>query len=55
VHISPAYGQETQVWIKKNIEHKDDFDVAQLLEATHGVPFKVIEDLSGDSFIHYQH
>jgi hypothetical protein len=44
VHISPAYGQETQVWIKKNIEHKEDFDVAQLLEATHGVPFKVIED-----------
>jgi DNA polymerase-3 subunit delta' len=28
VHISPAYGQETQVWIKKNIEHKEDFDVA---------------------------
>jgi DNA polymerase-3 subunit delta' len=55
VHISPAYDQETQVWIKKNIEHKEDFDVAQLLEATHGVPFKVIEDLSGDSFIHYQH
>ncbi|CAC9606560.1 DNA polymerase III delta prime subunit (EC 2.7.7.7) [uncultured Gammaproteobacteria bacterium] len=55
VHISPAYGQETQVWIKKNIEHKEDFDVAQLLEAMHGVPFKVIEDLSGDSFIHYQH
>jgi DNA polymerase-3 subunit delta' len=55
VHISPAYDQETQIWIKENIEYKEDFDVAQLLEAAHGVPFKVIEDLSGDGFIHYQH
>lgn len=55
VHISPAYDQATQMWIEKNIEHKEDFDVAQLLETTHGVPFKVLEELSGDGFIHYQH
>ncbi|BAS67354.1 MAG: DNA polymerase III subunit delta' [Gammaproteobacteria bacterium] len=55
VHISPAYDQATQDWIKQNIEHKEDFDVPQLLEATHGVPFKVLEGLSGDGFIHYQH
>ncbi|OIR24033.1 hypothetical protein [Bathymodiolus thermophilus thioautotrophic gill symbiont] len=55
VHISPAYDQETQAWIKQNIEHEEDFEVMQLLEATHGVPFKVIDDLAGDSFIHYQH
>jgi DNA polymerase-3 subunit delta' len=55
VHISPAYDPETQAWIKENIEHKEDFDVAQLLETTHGVPFKVLEELSGEGFIHYQH
>lgn len=55
VHISPAYDQATQKWIEQNIEHKEDFDVVQLLETTHGVPFKVLEELSGDGFIHYQH
>ncbi|WXT99502.1 MAG: hypothetical protein Ctma_0201 [Catillopecten margaritatus gill symbiont] len=55
IHISPAYDQATQDWIKQNIEHKEDFDVAQLLETTHGVPFKVLEELSGDGYVHYQH
>jgi DNA polymerase-3 subunit delta' len=25
-----------------------------LLEAAHGVPFKVLDEVSGDRFIHYQ-
>jgi len=54
VHISPAYDEATQIWVAENIEHKEDFDVAQLLETTHGVPFKVLEELSGDSATHYQ-
>lgn len=55
VHISPAYDDETQKWIEQNIENKEDFDIPQLLETTHGVPFKVLEELSGEGFIHYQH
>ncbi len=54
IHISPAYDQATQTWINKHIEHNEDFDIAHLLETTHGVPFKVLDELSGDRFIHYQ-
>lgn len=55
VHISPAYDEATQAWIAQNIEHKEDFDIPHLLETTHGVPFKVLEELAGDGFMHYQH
>ncbi|KAA0445902.1 MAG: DNA polymerase III subunit delta' [Candidatus Thioglobus sp.] len=55
VHISPAFDEQTLNWIEQNIENKEDFDVEKLLETTHGVPFKVIEELSGEGFIDYQH
>lgn len=54
IHIGPAYDQATQAWIEQHIEHNEDFDVAHLLEAAHGVPFKVLDEFSGDRFIHYQ-
>ncbi len=56
VHLSPAYDEETQAWLKGQISQiqNEDFDIAQLLENTHGVPFKVLSELSGDGFIHYQ-
>ena len=56
VHISPAYDQQTQDWINANISktQKADFDIKQLLESTHGVPFKVLHELSNDDYIHYQ-
>ena len=56
VHIAPAYDQATQAWLsdKMTPSQKADFDVAQLLENTHGVPFQVLHELSGDLFIHYQ-
>jgi len=57
VHIPPAYDQETEAWLAQRIGEAQhtDFDVTQLLEHTHGVPFKVLSELSGDGFIHYQH
>ncbi len=57
VHIAPAYDLATQMWIEGQISdaQNQDFDVAQLLENTHGVPFKVLLELSSDGFIHYQH
>ena len=56
VHIPPAYDEATQDWVKENISksQKSDFDVKQLLENTHGVPFKVIEELRNDDYIYYQ-
>ena len=56
VHLSPAYDEATQTWLEEHISQTQnaDFDVAQLLENTHGVPFKVLSELSGDGFIHYQ-
>ncbi|MBE8189571.1 MAG: DNA polymerase III subunit delta' [Candidatus Thioglobus sp.] len=57
VHISPAYGGEVLDWIsaKMPAEQRGDFDVEQLLENTHGVPFNALAELSGDGFVHYQH
>ncbi len=56
VHIAPAYDTQTKTWLERQVstEQNDDFDMAQLLENTHGVPFKVLLELSGDGFIHYQ-
>ena len=56
VHISPAYDKATEGWIEQQISERQnqDFDISQLLENTHGVPFKVLLELSGDGFIHYQ-
>ena len=56
IHIAPAYDQQTQSWLEHHISQtqNEDFDVTQLLENTHGVPFKVLSELSGDGFIHYQ-
>jgi DNA polymerase-3 subunit delta' len=36
------------------MEHNEDFEIAHLLENAHGVPFKVLDELSGNKFIHYQ-
>ncbi|HIG88598.1 MAG TPA: DNA polymerase III subunit delta', partial [Candidatus Thioglobus sp.] len=57
VHIPPAYDQETKAWLTQHIgkAQNTDLDVVQLLEHTHGVPFKALSELSGDGFIHYQH
>lgn len=57
VHIAPAYDEGTKAWLEQQISKRqnDDFDVTQLLENTHGVPFKVLLELSGDGFVHYQH
>jgi DNA polymerase III subunit delta' len=56
VHIAPAYDEQTQLWLESHISdtQNKDFDVPQLLGNTHGVPFKVLSELSGDGFIHYQ-
>lgn len=54
VHINPAYDQATQAWVEAHIEHNQDFDIPHLLETMHGVPFKVLDELSGDRFIRYQ-
>ena len=56
VHISPSYDQQTQDWLLEHISktQKADFDVKKLLENTHGVPFKVLKELSNDDYIHYQ-
>lgn len=54
IHISPAYDQATQTWVEQHIDHHEDFDIPHLLEAAHGVPFKVLDEVSGDRFIHYQ-
>ncbi len=57
IHIPPAYDQETETWLAERISdtQNTDFEVEQLLEHTHGVPFKVLSELSGDGFIHHQH
>lgn len=57
VHIPPAYDEKTIEWLQAEMpkEQRPDFDVAQLLESTHGVPFKALAELSGDGFVHYQH
>ncbi|SMN10841.1 DNA polymerase III delta prime subunit [uncultured Candidatus Thioglobus sp.] len=57
VHIPPAYDADTQAWIIEQMseEQRADFDVVHLLESTHGVPFKVLDELSGEYFIDYQH
>lgn len=57
VHIAPAYTSETITWLEAHISKTQnaDFDVAQLLDITHGVPFKVLSELSSDGFIDYQH
>lgn len=56
VHIAPAYDTETQQWIAQQMDPSQslDFDIGQLLENAHGVPFKVLEELSTDAYKHYQ-
>lgn len=56
VHIPPSYEKQTQEWLVNNISkaQKSDFDVALLLENAHGVPFKVLNELSNDDYISYQ-
>ncbi len=56
IHIAPAYSQQTCQWLIEHIgkTQNADFDIPQLLENTHGVPFKVLSELSDGSFIHYQ-
>ena len=56
IHIAPAYDQNTCRWLIDNINDAQnaDFDIAQLLENTHGVPFKVLSELSEGGFINYQ-
>ncbi|MBT3276784.1 MAG: DNA polymerase III subunit delta' [Candidatus Thioglobus sp.] len=56
IHIAPNYAEETQAWIKAQLSETQnaDFDIAQLLENTHGVPFKVLSELSDGSYATYQ-
>lgn len=56
VHIAPSYDKQTHQWLKSQLSEAQnaDFDVAQLLENTHGVPFKVLNELSDGGFIAYQ-
>lgn len=56
IHINPTYEQESADWLSKNIDKdsKDDFDALQLLESSHGIPYKALEDLKGDYFFQYQ-
>ncbi|MBC8493205.1 MAG: DNA polymerase III subunit delta' [Candidatus Thioglobus sp.] len=56
VHIAPSYSEATQQWIKSQLSETQnaDFDIKQLLENTHGVPFKVLSELSEGGFVKYQ-
>ncbi len=56
VHISPSYSDETCQWLTDQLSdaQRADFDVAQLLENTHGIPFKVLSELSEGGFATYQ-
>jgi DNA polymerase-3 subunit delta' len=56
IHINPTYEQESAEWISKHIDKdsRADFDTLQLLESSHGVPYKALEDLKGDYFLQYQ-
>lgn len=57
IYIAPAYDQQTYQWLIEHIgkTQNADFDILQLLENTHGVPFKALSELSDGNFIHYQH
>ena len=56
IHIAPSYSEATQAWLSAQLSdtQKADFDVKQLLENTHGVPFKVLSELTDGGFIAYQ-
>ena len=56
IHINPTYEQESAQWVSKHIDKdsRTDFDALQLLESSHGVPYKALEDLKGDYFLQYQ-
>ena len=56
IHIAPSYSEPTQAWLKAQLSDTQnaDFDVKQLLESTHGVPFKVLSELTEGGFIAYQ-
>ncbi|MCH9645831.1 MAG: DNA polymerase III subunit delta' [Proteobacteria bacterium] len=56
IHIAPSYNESTQAWLKAQLSDTQnaDFDVKQLLENTHGVPFKVLSELTEGGFIAYQ-
>lgn len=56
IHIAPSYSESTQAWLKAQLSDTQnaDFDVKQLLENTHGVPFKVLSELTEGGFIAYQ-
>ena len=56
IHINPTYEQESAEWISKHIDKdsRADFDSLQLLESSHGVPYKALGDLKGDYFLQYQ-
>jgi hypothetical protein len=41
--------------IEQHMEHNEDFEIAHLLENAHGVPFKVLDELSGNKFPYNQH
>ena len=56
IHINPTYEQESAQWVSKHIDKdsRTDFDALQLLESSHGVPYKALEDLKDDYFLQYQ-
>jgi DNA polymerase-3 subunit delta' len=56
IHIAPSFDDKTQAWLKAQLSETQnaDFDITQLLENTHGVPFKVLSELTEGGFIAYQ-
>ena len=56
ININPTYSEESVKCLSQHIDEvtRDDFDAVQLLESSHGVPFKAVQDLQGDYFFQYQ-
>ncbi len=56
VHINPTFDESSVAWVSNHIDEdkREDFSADQLLENSHGVPFRAIKDLKGDYFLQYQ-
>ena len=56
IHINPSYTKETAEWLssKMSDEEKSNFDALELLQSSHGVPFRALEELKGDYFFKYK-
>ena len=56
IHINPSYDEETAEWVAEqiDIDTRSDYDPMQLLDSSHGVPHRAIDDLKGDFYFQYQ-